>query len=89
MRNEAALQRFDARLLKSMKALQQDGWWEELVNAGGSPVPIMQLGSSRPKVEVGSWGVDILCRPLYVSSLCRVSWLGLPCARASNAVLLR
>eukprot|EP00891_Asterochloris_glomerata_P000836 jgi/Astpho2/836/Aster-00685 len=53
VRNEAALQRFDARLLKSMKALQQDGWWEELVNAGGSPVPIMQLGSSRPKVEVG------------------------------------
>ena len=53
VRNEAALQRFDARLLKSMKALQQDGWWEELVNAGGSPVPILQLGSSRPKVEVG------------------------------------
>ena len=61
MRNEAALQRFDARLLKSMKALQQDGWWEVLVNAGGSPVPILQLGSSRPKVEVGLWGVDFLC----------------------------
>lgn len=49
---DAALQRFDPRLLRGLKALRQDGWWEELVNSGGSPVPLMELPSSNPGAEV-------------------------------------
>ena len=71
------LLRFDKRMAAATDGLREGLNWGELVDAGGSPAPILSLHTSHPSEQVSAGVVTASCLCVFICpalQFIRISW---------------